>query len=301
MHRLEQAPSVIRVDVRRGRLAQAADQLRRKVAQDVAEHVGGDDHVEAARVLHQLHRRGIDKEMLGLEVGRGLPLDRKDPLPEVMRVIECVALVDHGDPSLMARRSPLACQPKSVVDDALDPLAGVDVLLDRDLVGRAPLELTTNADVGAFGILAHDDQVDGSGIAQWRQPGRQQPRRAQVDPEVQLETQAQQQTSGILRVFDSRVADSAQVDGIDQLQLAEHRVGQDLPSAQVAIRAQVIGDEIQVGPGCGCDRLQDPDSLGDDLGANAVARDDGDPKRHWLQHSRHEFRKVSAHSGDTTT
>ena len=87
------------------------------------------------------------------------------------------------------------------------------------------------------------------------------------------------------------VADGTQVDGIDLLELAEDRVGQDLPGPQISLRAQIIGNEIQLGPGYGRDRLQDPNSLGDDLGADAVARDDRDPKRHRLQHNRQRFSK----------
>ena len=49
---------------------------------------------------------------------------------------------------------------EGVADDPLDALAGGDVLLDRDLVGRALLEVPADADVGALGVLAEDDEVD---------------------------------------------------------------------------------------------------------------------------------------------
>jgi hypothetical protein len=51
------------------------------------------------------------------------------------------------------------------MNDAFHTLAGVHVLLDRDLVRGPPLELPADADVGTLGVLADDDQVDRPGIA----------------------------------------------------------------------------------------------------------------------------------------
>ena len=44
--------------------------------------------------------------------------------------------------------------------DALDALAGVDLLLHGDLVRRALLEVAADADVGALGVLAEHHEVD---------------------------------------------------------------------------------------------------------------------------------------------
>ena len=49
---------------------------------------------------------------------------------------------------------------EGVADDPLDALARGDVLLHRDLVGRPLLEVAAHADVGAFRVLAEDDEVD---------------------------------------------------------------------------------------------------------------------------------------------
>ncbi len=53
-----------------------------------------------------------------------------------------------------------AGQVEGGAQDALDALAGVDLLLNRDLVGRALLEVAADADVGALGVLAQDDEID---------------------------------------------------------------------------------------------------------------------------------------------
>ena len=42
-----------------------------------------------------------------------------------------------------------------------DALVGVDVLLDGDLIRRSLLEVAAHAHVQPFGVLAHDDEVDG--------------------------------------------------------------------------------------------------------------------------------------------
>ena len=49
---------------------------------------------------------------------------------------------------------------------ALDALAGVDVLLDRDFIRRASLELSTDAHVGTFGVFAHHDEIEFAGGAE---------------------------------------------------------------------------------------------------------------------------------------
>src|SRR5207248_9741138 len=168
-------------------------------------------------------------------------------------------------------------QLEGVMNDALDPLARVDVLLDRDLVRRPALELAAHADVGALGVFTNHNQVDGGGVAQRGQPGREQARGPQVDPEIQFEAKPEQQPGCVLRIVDPRIADRAEVDRVDGLELLEDRVGKDLPGSQVALSPQVIHDAIEPGAGSGGDGLQDPQPLGNDLGTDAVTGDDGEP------------------------
>ncbi len=88
---------------------------------------------------------GLDFRMFG---GDGLP----PFLPERPRIGHGVRLVDHDD---LAPGSS-----EGVLDDPGDALVCVEVLLDGNLVFRAALEATTHADIQAFGVLAHDQEVD---------------------------------------------------------------------------------------------------------------------------------------------
>ena len=59
-------------DVRRRRDAEPADEARRQIAQDVAEQVHRDDHVEPLGRDHELHRGRVDDHVLELDVGIAL-------------------------------------------------------------------------------------------------------------------------------------------------------------------------------------------------------------------------------------
>src|SRR6185369_2401038 len=77
-------------------------------------------------------------------------------LPEVAHEAHRVRLVRHHDA--------LAAAAHRVVEggaaDPLDALAGRDVLLRGDLVGRALLQVPAGPDVRALGVLAKDHEVD---------------------------------------------------------------------------------------------------------------------------------------------
>ncbi len=68
-------------------------------------------------------------------------------------------------------------------------------------------------------------------------------------------------------------ADGAEQDGVEAPQLLEDGVGQHVAGPQVAGGAEVVVGGVERDPGGGHD-LQ---GLGEDLGADAVAADDGDP------------------------
>ena len=68
---------------------------RRLVAQDVAEHVGGDDHVELAGVADELHRAVVDVHVLEIHV-RIIAPHLGDHIPPEFRGLEDVGLV-HGE------------------------------------------------------------------------------------------------------------------------------------------------------------------------------------------------------------
>ena len=87
----------------------------------------------------------------------------------------------------MAPRSALG-ELEGVADAALDAVAGVDRSLRRDLERRAPPERAPFAGVGALGVLADDDEIGALGDR-----ARDSVERAQVDVQIELETQPQQQ------------------------------------------------------------------------------------------------------------
>ena len=107
-------------------IAEAALQRGAEIGDDVAEHVVGDDHVEALGLADQLHRQGVDEEVAGLDLrilGGHLV---EAPLPEIVAVAHDVRLVGHADLARLVRSRVF----ERGADDPLHPLAGVDLLLD---------------------------------------------------------------------------------------------------------------------------------------------------------------------------
>src|SRR5260370_245963 len=106
-----------------------------------------------------------------------------------------------GDNSnAIALQAILACIFERVADDALDPFAGIDVLLNRNLVRRVFLEEPANAHVQPLGVLPENHQADVffRAIAQRRQPVVEQFDGSCVDVQVELEAQAQQDIRRVL-------------------------------------------------------------------------------------------------------
>src|SRR5438445_1251606 len=68
--------------------------------------------------------------------------------------------------------------------------------------------------------------------------------------------------------------DGPEVDGVDDPELGQHRVGQRLAGTQVPLASQVVGNGLDLEPRH--DVGQDLESLGDDLGPGPVAGDHAD-------------------------
>jgi len=66
--------------------------LRAQVAENVAEQVAGNDHVELPRIPHNLHRQGIDIKVPRLNLPILLSYFLEDPLPQVMRKVMALDL-----------------------------------------------------------------------------------------------------------------------------------------------------------------------------------------------------------------
>jgi hypothetical protein len=100
--RLEQAGLAVGAEAGRRQHSQRAGEHRRLVAEDVAEEVLGDDHVEVGRARDQLHRRVVDQQVVegDVRVVRGYAADHLAP---ESRCLQHVCLVDRGDARLAAR------------------------------------------------------------------------------------------------------------------------------------------------------------------------------------------------------
>ncbi len=106
---------------------------------------------------------------------------------------------------------------EGVANDPLDALAGVDVLLDGELLGSALFEDSTDADVEAFGILPENDEVDviDATILQRAEPFIQQLHWTMVDEKIEVEAHRQQNLLGVRHVRHPRITQRAQINGVE--------------------------------------------------------------------------------------
>ena len=148
-----------------GQHAQRAGQHRRLVAEDVAEHVLGDDHLEVPGRRHELHGRVVDQQVLELDVA-GTPRRAARGRPRATagwsrarwpcRRWSRASARRRTRPGRSAR-SPRACRRTS--SDALS--AGPRLLAEVDPAG----ELADDEHVGALDDLA----LERAGVVQRRQ------------------------------------------------------------------------------------------------------------------------------------
>ena len=279
-HRLEHAHAApIGIEVGPRGHAHASLQNAAEVGDDVAEHVGGDDHVVGIGVLHHPHAAGIDVVVVGLHVGVVLGHLLERPPPEVMAKRQHVGLGDERERLLRAVALPRVFE--GPADAPLAALAGVDGLLHGHLVGRALLEIAAHAAVKVFGVFADDHEVDvlRATAGQRRLHARQQFHGPQVDVLVELEPQVEEQSLLEDAGSDIGMADRSEKDRVFRAQQVEPALGDDLAGLQVAIAAPVerlhlVGEVFQLR-----DRGQDLHRLGGDLGAGAVSGDCCDLER----------------------
>ena len=167
----------------------------------------------------------------------------------------------------------LAGEVEGVADGALGAEARRHVHLRRGLVRRPLVLEAAHAAVQPLGVLAHDDEVDvrGALVLQRAVDARVELDGAQVDVLVELEAQAEQQVLLENAGRDVRVADGAEVDGVEAAQLLKDGVGEDIARLLVALAAEIELLEVELDAG-GVEHLQ---PLADDLRAGAVAGEDG--------------------------
>ena len=109
----------------------------------------------------------------------------EDALPQVMGKGHRIGLVAHAHPLQVIAASVV----KSVANDALDALAGIDVFLDGDFVGCVFLEETADADIQAFRVLAenHEAHVIRRTVAKRRQAVVEEFNRASIHEQIEFE------------------------------------------------------------------------------------------------------------------
>jgi hypothetical protein len=178
-------------DAKAGRHAQPPDEAGGFVGQDVAEHVGGDDDVEALRIADQARRHRIDDDLVDGDVRklRGDPVALLDE--------HAAAELEHG--VLVNQRQQLAALPGELEGgprDARRAEAGNDAHRDRHVLGRPELARPGHdvaVGLEALVILAHDDQVnivvDGAEVGEG-------PRRPDIREEVEALAQDRMRVDG---------------------------------------------------------------------------------------------------------
>ena len=274
MHRLEHARvAAARVDVAARSKADAAADGRADVGEDVAEEVVGDDDVEALRLRQEEHRGRVDVAVVGLHLGV-LNLDAIECLlPCLTCIDEDVRLVDERD--LLA---PLHRALESVADDPLGTERGVDADLGRHLLRRALAQRATGTDIRTLGALAAHDEVNLLRSLARERTARHagvELHRAQVDVVVHDEPQGQEHTALEDPGRNGRVADRPEQDRVVAAQLLDDRIREELARLVVTTRTQVVLRRLHVEISGRRDGGQDLQGLDDDLGADAVAGDEG--------------------------
>ena len=214
-------PCGINVAARRD--AQAALGDGGKVGDDVAEHVLGDDDVEHLGARDHVEAGGVHVVVFPLHV-RVLGADLGEhAVPELVHVGEHVGLAHQGELVLRAHAARLLAVRarvfKGVAEAALHLLIGVYHVLDRDFVIRAGARQAAHAGIHAAAVLADAAVIDllralvldGAFHAGIEAHG------PEVDVLVQLEAELQENALFQYPRLHVRVADGAEVDGVEFL------------------------------------------------------------------------------------
>ena len=220
---------------------------RAEVGEDVAEHVGGDEHVEALGRAHHLHRRHVDVEVRRLDVGV-LALRPLRRCAATARARRCSALALSLMHSFLRRPRAASNAARRMRSTPLRVLTSSLMAISS---ARALLEVAADAGVEALGVLAEHEHVDvrRALALERRQPLVEQPHRAQVDVEVELEAQAEQDVARVHLLGHARIAERAEQDRrVVIAQLLDRALGQRGAVAQPALGAPVELDQLERPP-----------------------------------------------------
>src|SRR3970040_2095969 len=189
-----------------------------------------------------------------------------------MPVSEDIGLIGHAE-------SPVALSPgvfKSVAQDALDPLAGIDIFLDGHLIGGALLEISAHTHVEPLGVFTENNEVNVALVAasQGRQAFVEEFDRAKIDVEIELETHSEEDISGVLHGRDARVAEGADKDGITfPAQCLKGAGGEADAVAKITLRSPIKMNQLEVLAANPRHRFENLDRFSRDVHADAVSGD----------------------------
>src|SRR6266850_1750341 len=260
------------VDVpRRGDAEPSADRGA-EVGDDVAEQVRGHDRVELLRLQHEPHAGRVDVHRVARDIAVLLADLVEDPSPELLHR-DRVRLVDEREVPIRARAREL----EGVADDALDARARESHRHLGDLV-LAGAGDPAGLPVYVFGVLADDDEIDVLGALALQRHEAVVVRDDGAEVHVQVETppHAQDDVPFDDAARRARVADGPEQDGVEGAQSVDV-LGRDATCGIDITRrgpAQFLAQRGRVEAPLG--GVQDTERRAGDLGADAVAADDGE-------------------------
>ena len=277
---------VLCVQAGRGQHADGAGEHGCRVAEDVAKHVAGHDHIELLGGFNQLHGGVVHIHMVQRHVGVFLADFRHNVFPE-LKGFQHVGFVHAGDAPLFSARLAFAGSLEGNMGNALDLRAAVAHSVEGFLrTGEMPVycgaAAARLAEVNVAGEFTDDQNVE-SGY----QPGLQAGRIDQLlvtDGGAEVGKQAQilaQTQNGLLRaqrtvqrvVFP--VAHGTKQHSIGRLGQLERGIGQRVAKCVVGGTADQGGFHLERQ----VQHVQHLDGLGHDFRADAVTGQDCDFER----------------------
>ena len=251
-----------------------AGEHRREVREDVAEHVGGHDHVELLGVAHELHRRVVHVHVAELHVLVLLAHALRHLAPQLAH-LEDVGLVHRAHAA-----GPSARGFERGPADALDLGLGVDERVDSPaLAALHGLDAPRGAEVDAPGELAHDEDIEaghhvgaqGGRVRELRIEDRGTKIREEPEPGPQPE-QSPLGAEVAVEGVPSRPADGPHEHRVGRLGARERLVGKRLSGRLVGRAAEQTLLDLGIEVGDLRHPSEDPESGRDHLRPDAVAR-----------------------------
>ena len=169
------------VDISRGRKANTTGDGSRLIGQDVTKEIVSNDDIEAAWISHHVDRCGVNVTVVDADLRVFAAHFLDNPAPQPTGEDQHIVLVDQCE--VVSRTG--CCLFKCVAHQALNAKGRVDGDLLCDLVNRTLAQGSAVSGIKAFSALAHDDEINVSGVRQRGRDTRVVVRGAQIDIVVQ--------------------------------------------------------------------------------------------------------------------